>query len=87
LTDAIRPRAAMERLRARFPHALVLAFEPSGPKGLDPLPRVDRVASRPDVDIAGEFVQTVRGAPMSDEEQALLHHAWEACRIARAAAS
>ncbi len=87
LTDPTRPRGAMERLRTRFPHALVLAFDPSGPHAFGPLPRIDRVTCQPDVDIAGEFVETVRGAPVSDDEQALLHHAWEACRTARAAAS
>ncbi len=30
LTDAVRPPQAMERLRARFPHALALRFAPSG---------------------------------------------------------
>ncbi len=28
LTDAVRPREPMERLRARFPHVLVLGFAP-----------------------------------------------------------
>ena len=30
LTDALRPAQAMERLRRRFPHTLVLAFAPTG---------------------------------------------------------
>src|SRR5664280_2557104 len=30
LTDAVRPMGAMERVRRRFPHTLVLAFEPVG---------------------------------------------------------
>src|SRR5690606_22962266 len=30
LTDPERPRAAMDRLRARFPHTLALSFEPEG---------------------------------------------------------
>ena len=30
LTDAVRPAQAMERLRARFPHALALRFAPGG---------------------------------------------------------
>ena len=30
LTDDVRPLQAMERLRARFPHTLVLGFEPAG---------------------------------------------------------
>ena len=30
LTDPVRPREPMERLRSRFPHVLVLGFEPEG---------------------------------------------------------
>ena len=30
VTDPVRPRDAMERLRRRFPHAVVLAFDPQG---------------------------------------------------------
>ena len=30
LTDTVRPEQPMERLRTRFPHALVLAFAPAG---------------------------------------------------------
>ena len=32
LTDDTRPLQAMEQLRRRFPHTLVLAFEPTHPE-------------------------------------------------------
>lgn len=77
LTDQVRPQQAMERLRARFPHALVLSFAPGG----EPLPSV--VAATPqgrtDHEIALDFVGEVRGAPASEEESRLLLTACDAC--------
>jgi DNA repair protein SbcD/Mre11 len=90
LTDPIRPRGAMERLRARFPHTLVLGFDPAANSALGPTGAragVDGVTTRSDVEVASEFVRAVRGAPPCDDEQVLLRRAWEACRVARAAAS
>src|SRR3712207_9316457 len=59
LTDARRPMHAMDRLRARFPHTLVIAFEPdASPVRRGPvLPRVD---GRSDLDVALGFVAEVR---------------------------
>lgn len=79
LTDPLRPRAAMERLRERFPHVLALAFEPEGA----PDERgswAGRVKDRADTDIARDFVTEVRGEPADDEEDRLLGEAFEACR-------
>jgi len=77
LTDAVRPVQAMDRLRDRFPHALMLAFD-SGPSvsGLAP---VVPTATRTDHDIAREFVTDMRGEPPTDDEAALLHRAIDAC--------
>jgi exonuclease SbcD len=77
LTDAVRPDRPMERLRARFPHALVLAFAPAGeaaPSVVAPLPR-----GRSDHEITLDFVAQLRGAPATDEESELLLTACDAC--------
>jgi exonuclease SbcD len=79
LTDAARPEAAFDRLRSRFPHVLTMSWEPSGqaPAGSYRA----RVAGRPDLDVAGGFVEHVRRTPASDGEQALLAEAFEAGRL------
>lgn len=77
LTDSVRPLQAMERLRTRFPHTLVIAFEPMGETGAS-VPRA-RTQGRSDHDIALDFVAELRGAPASEAESALLQAATEAC--------
>ncbi len=80
LTDPRRPMQAMERLRARFPHTLVLGFEPEGrpaPGG----PLVPRVDGRSDLDVALGFVAEVRDLEATTEEELLLQLACESCRI------
>ena len=81
LTDAGRPEAAMDRLRERFPHVLVLAFEPEGavPDGRS---YGARVAGRGDLQIAAEFVRHVRNAPVTPGEHGLLAAAFDAVRAA-----
>ncbi|WP_395656324.1 exonuclease SbcCD subunit D [Nocardioides sp.] len=77
LTDEVRPLQAMERLRARFPHTLVLGFEPAAGEQ-----RAVPVASphgRSDHAIALDFVEAVRGTPASAAEAALLRTAVDAC--------
>ena len=80
LTDASRPEGAMERLRARFPHVLVLSFEPGDALG-DRHSYRARVAGRGDLDIAAGFVEHVRRAPSTDGERALLTAAFQAARV------
>jgi DNA repair protein SbcD/Mre11 len=79
LTDQSRPEGAMDALRARFPHILVLAFEPEGaaPDGQD---YRARIAGRDDLSIAAEFVRHVRNAPVTEGERRLLAGAFEAAR-------
>jgi exonuclease SbcD len=77
LTDAVRPARPMERLRARFPHALVLSFAPAGapaPPAVSSAPR-----GRSDHEVALDFVAAMRGAPATDAESDLLQHACDAC--------
>jgi exonuclease SbcD len=76
LTDTVRPLQAMERLRRRFPHTLVLGFESTVPV-IGSLPSTD--PTRRDVDLVAEFVTELRGSAPSEEELALLGQAVDAC--------
>ncbi|XRQ13653.1 exonuclease SbcCD subunit D [Actinomadura welshii] len=80
LTDRRRPPAAMERLRRRFPHALVLGFEPEGGEADGPRTWSERVRERSALDIAGDFVAEVADGPPTAAERALLDEAFEQCR-------
>ncbi|KRE99219.1 DNA exonuclease SbcCD subunit SbcD [Nocardioides sp. Soil777] len=77
LTDRARPRHAMDRLRARFPHTLVLGFAP--PSGTTSTTPAARAAGRSDHDVALDFVAELRGAPATPAESALLREAVDAC--------
>ncbi len=76
LTDVPRPARAMEQLRRRFPHTLVLQF---------PAPVIDvQAPGRPapgtsDHAIALDFVRHVRGVETTPAESALLQDAFDAC--------
>jgi DNA repair protein SbcD/Mre11 len=78
LTDPVRPAAPMERLRERWPHTLVLDFDPDG--GLaSPDADLARLAAQSDpVEICGLFVEFVSGAPPGAAERAVLAGAVEA---------
>jgi exonuclease SbcD len=77
LTDDLRPQQAMDRLRARFPHTLVLGFDPaSGARTAAPAARLQ---GRSDHDIALDFVADMRGAAATEAEAALLRDAFDAC--------
>ncbi|HQR26880.1 MAG TPA: exonuclease SbcCD subunit D [Nocardioides sp.] len=76
LTDDVRPGQAMERLRRRFPHTLLLSFAPTHPPpGEAP---VARPTGRSDHEIALEFVAELRGRPATPAERALLGAACDA---------
>lgn len=81
ITDPQRPEHAMQRLRARFPHTVVLDFQP---EGRTPHPGLvtPRVTGRSDFDIALGFVQEVRELEATTEEELLLQLACDSCRIA-----
>jgi DNA repair protein SbcD/Mre11 len=81
LTDPVRPAEAMVRLRARFPHALVLDFDPD-PGGEQPATSwTERVAGLGDAEIATGFVADVRGTPVDSDERRLLTEALDCCRL------
>lgn len=83
LTDPVRPLAAMDRVRARFPHAIELAFEPEGVRPL-PSTYANRVRGRSEVDICCDFVEHVRGgASLDSDERRLMAQALEASRRLR----
>jgi exonuclease SbcD len=92
LTDPVRPEDAMARLRTRFPHVLVLDWQPGGAVA-DERTYGARVAGRDDLAVVAEFVRHVRcgggasdaGAP-DDDERALLEQALEAGRLAAVSA-
>jgi exonuclease SbcD len=77
LTDSERPAQAMERLRRRFPHTLVLGFEAALPV-VGGLP-ASRTTGRTDLDVVTDFVTTLRGRGPSEAETALLREAVDAC--------
>ncbi|MEI5675133.1 MULTISPECIES: exonuclease SbcCD subunit D [unclassified Nocardioides] len=77
LTDAVRPARAMDRLRDRFPHTLLLGFEAAVP-GLGALPAA-RTHGRTDHDVAHEFMTDLRGVAPTEEETTLLFRAVDAC--------
>jgi exonuclease SbcD len=77
LTDERRPMQAMERLRRRFPHTLVLGFEATAPV-IGRMPVGGRRLRR-DRDLVHEFMTELRGTPPTPEESDLLGLAVDAC--------
>ncbi len=77
LTDDLRPLRAMDRLRARFPHTLVLGFEPVG--GDQHSVPLARTQGRSDHAISLDFIAAMRGTPATEAESALLLEAADAC--------
>lgn len=86
LTDPVRPADAMERVRARFPGALALAFEPSGDAaGSSDETYAARLRGLDDERLVARFLADVRGAGPDDDERALLSDALAAHREREAA--
>jgi DNA repair protein SbcD/Mre11 len=83
LTDNERPREAMVRLRAKFPHTLVLSFEPDTAEDTERSYAL-RLRGRSDLEVATDFVRHVRSTP-SDAETALLDDALASVRAHEAA--
>ncbi|GEP38144.1 nuclease SbcCD subunit D [Nocardioides psychrotolerans] len=77
LTDSARPGRAMDRLRQRFPHTLVLRFAAPMSR-LGSLP-ASQTHARSDRDIALDFMTDMRGGPPEESETVLLHRAIDAC--------
>lgn len=84
LTDQARPVAPMERLRAKWPHTLVLDFEPEGvlATGAAQARQVARIADP--VQICAGFVEFAGGAAADKAQVALLRDVVEAATHAQA---
>jgi len=79
ITDSARPQEMNARLKARFPHALVLQHRP---QGLDDRTRQSlevTAASNPAV-VAAQFIEDVTGAPATDSEKRVLESALDRAR-------
>lgn len=81
LTDACRPPHALEHLKTRFPHALVLRFEPAASSADSPEPLRRKVVGRSDLAVISHFFADTRGSAPTEAEAALLRDACDACRI------
>ncbi|WP_077490171.1 exonuclease SbcCD subunit D [Sinomonas mesophila] len=87
LVDDDRPQRAMERLRARFPLAVALAFEPEGgAKDGGESYRSRLAAAQTDLDVCCGFLEHVRGRGPSGPERAALGEALDAVRLAEVSA-
>ena len=84
LTDPTRPTDPMRRLQARFPHCVHLEWTGAGVCA-DGRSYQERMRGRSDVEIAGEFVQHVRGVAATAAERELLARALGAADRAEAA--
>jgi hypothetical protein len=85
LTDTVRPPAPMERLRARWPHTLVLDFEPEG-QLVSAAADLGRLAKTADpVEICELFVEFTSGGPADAGQRAVLRDVIEAVQHAEAA--
>ncbi len=81
LTDPERPREPMAALRTRFPHVLVLSWEPDPvPGARRPAGYAERVAGLDDEALCCSFVEHARGRAADDGERSLLRAALEATR-------
>ncbi|MEO5983683.1 MAG: exonuclease SbcCD subunit D [Pedococcus sp.] len=84
LTDPTRPPAAMERLRRRFPHTLVLQFDPQG-AAVPVRSYAQRATQDQPLDVCCSFLDHVRdGHAPTGAERAVLATAVEAVRTGRA---
>lgn len=87
LTDNERPQHAMERLRARFPGTLVLAFEPSSRGPGEERTYSERIAQAVDDSaICCGFLEHVRQRSANAEEAALFAETIDAVRAAESGA-
>jgi DNA repair protein SbcD/Mre11 len=78
LTDPVRPAAPMERLREKWPHTLMLDFDPDGglPDAGDDLRRLARTTDP--VEVCGLFTEYSGGAPPDAAQRAVLRDVVEA---------
>ncbi|MFE9242314.1 exonuclease SbcCD subunit D [Nocardiopsis sp. NPDC006938] len=80
LTDPRRPAQPMDRLRERFPHTLMLEFDPDEADA-ERRPVTASVAERPEREVVADFVEWARGSAATPEERALVDRAVEEVRV------
>ncbi|MEO6885935.1 MAG: exonuclease SbcCD subunit D, partial [Jatrophihabitantaceae bacterium] len=86
LTDPRRPAAPMERLRARWPHTVVLDFVPDG-ESVESVTDLLRLAESADpVEICAHFVEWVESTRPDRQHEDVLRSAVEAVRRAELSA-
>ncbi len=85
LTDPVRPLGAMDQLKRRFPHTLVLQFDPEGQIQPVRTYAARLASSTDDFDVCCDFLAHVRGGQgASLDEQSLVRTALDASRVERA---
>lgn len=77
VTDPLRPQEMNARLKATFPHALVMLHRPAGERARETVTLSVTAASDPVV-VAGDFVTHVSGVTPTQAEAAVLRAAFEA---------
>lgn len=86
LTDNDHPALAMERLRSRFPHTLVLLFAPENAREASTKSYGERIAQATDeLDLCCGFLDHVRQRAANDDEQKVLRAALAGVREQEAA--
>jgi DNA repair protein SbcD/Mre11 len=85
LTDPVRPAAPMERLREKWPHTLILDFDPEGGRAGVSADLERLAAATGPAEICGLFVEFTSGGPPDDGQRDVLRAAVEAAQHAEAA--
>ena len=85
VTDPLRPQEMNARLKATFPHALVMLHRPAGERARESITLSVTAASDP-VAVAGDFVAHVSGLVPSPAEADVLRSAFEAALAAERSA-
>ncbi|WP_394938579.1 exonuclease SbcCD subunit D [Psychromicrobium sp. YIM B11713] len=86
LTDTQRPSRAMEQLRERFPHTLVLEYVPEVLSTTQQLSYAQRIAAaQSDLEICTGFLSHVRAKSASAQEEAALNSALDSVRASEVA--
>ena len=78
VTDDARPERMVPRIRALYPHALVVVHRPAQAPTLAPARQVR--PSRDPREVTEEFYEAVGGRPLSDQERILAQDVWAQLR-------
>ena len=78
VTDDARPEHMVPRIRALYPHALVVVHRPAQAPALAPARQVR--PSRDPREVTEEFYEAVGGRPLSDQERLLAQDVWAQLR-------